>query len=102
MEHIKNEFGRLIQYVCISSPRDIETSSSSSSSSSTTTIYIQINLHQRVNKKTYFFQSIAGISEKDAEYDVLIATEICILLGMQCNYRVTTDDRAWNSFLKRG
>ena len=23
-------------------------------------------------------------------------------LGVQCNYRVTCDDRAWNGFLKRG
>ena len=53
MEHIQNEFDGDIQYVCISSPRGLQTSCP--------TIYIQIILERIINKRSYFMRSIAGL-----------------------------------------
>ncbi|CAF4001522.1 unnamed protein product [Rotaria magnacalcarata] len=72
MKHIQNEFDELIQYICVSSQDE--------SQAPYTLVYIQIILQKTINKKTYFLKAVAG---------------------MQCNYEVTYNDRAWNTYLKK-
>ena len=53
MEHLQEVFDRRIRYVCISSPRN--------PSSNSCAVYIQILFHQRVAKKEYFMERVAGL-----------------------------------------
>ena len=66
--------------------------------------YIQIILKKRMNKQTYFLKQVAGVNELEPPRDFtnIYLSTIYSLLGTQCNYKVTSNDRAWNVFLKKG
>nr|ACD54664.1 unknown [Adineta vaga] len=72
--HIQNEFNENLQYICIARSDKPQFYGLPS------IYYIQINLHKKINKKRLFLKEISG---------------------MNCNYQVTRDDRAWNAFLKK-
>jgi hypothetical protein len=55
MEHLKNEFGKHIKYVCIASESEVGTNAR--------TVYIQITLDKQINKKTDFLKEVAGLNE---------------------------------------
>lgn len=100
MEHIQNEFDQRIKYICIASRQDEQTSHHRS-------IYIQIILHKAINKKTYFLKAVSGsihinfiYVHTDTNHFNNIYT--MLILEMGCNYAVTTDDVAWNQFVKQG
>lgn len=101
MEHIQNEFDERIKYVCISSHEDTPTSHHHR------LIYIQIILKKRVNKKTYFLEAVSGSNYRNFIHVFMLFSYsnniyVLLILGMRCNYLVTTDDSAWNVFLKKG
>ncbi|CAF3411030.1 unnamed protein product [Rotaria socialis] len=73
MKHIQNEFNQRIKYVCIASCEHEQLSQYR-------TVYIQIIFHKVINKKTYFLKAVSE---------------------MRCNYAVTTNDAAWNQFIKK-
>lgn len=52
VKHIEDEFKDLIQYICVSTPDELQTSCSP--------VYVQIILRKTVNKKTYFLKAVAG------------------------------------------
>ena len=87
MQHIQDEFKASLQYVCISSPGEPK--------ESCPTMYIQIVMHKIINKKTAFLSRVAGTISQSHILLVLLFN-----VGTQCNYHVTSDDRAWNTFLK--
>lgn len=93
MTHIQNEFNQIIQYVCISSP------SSAPQTLCPPLMYIQIILQKIINKKTYFFNAVAGLNLHRYSSNTCISS--LFVSGRQCNYQVTYDDRTWNSFLKK-
>jgi hypothetical protein len=92
MKHVRTEFGRDIQYICISSQDE--------PLSDYSTVYIQIILQRIINKKPCFLYEVAG-SYRRPSFESKNVAQISIL-GSRCNYRVTCDDRAWNTFLKQG
>ena len=98
MKHIQVEFGKAIQYICISSQ--------DGSSSYCSTVYIQIILGDTINKKTYFLHAVAGtyrLLRLIQELRIFTIANIfhLSLVGRRCNYHVTGDDRAWQAFLKK-
>lgn len=94
MKHIQNEFKELLDYVCLSSFNDTQAAN--------VLVYIQIILKKVVNKKTYFLSAIAGENGMSKQKEKHLYSVISLSFsGMQCNYHVTSDDRAWNMFLKK-
>jgi hypothetical protein len=91
MEHIQAEFNTLVQYICIASPNV-------SATCRCPPTYIQIILKRTINKKSHFLGAVAGWIESHQ----LTSHHLRCRLGMQCNYQVTHDDRAWNRFLRKG
>lgn len=101
MKHIQNEFDHRIKYMCISSREDEQTSNNHR------LIYIQIILKKIINKKTYFLKAVSGANYMHFinVYILLNCSTriyVMLILGIQCNYKVTTNDLAWNVFLKKG
>jgi hypothetical protein len=75
------------------------------SQTSSPVMYIQIILQKTVNKKTYFLRAVVDADQ--TEFIHIHSTDslttcifVLLILGGQCNYQVTCDDRAWNAFLK--
>ena len=56
LEHIEQEFGSILQYICVSSPNRLSLWHSE-------LIFIQIVLKKIVNKKKYFLKPIAGLNK---------------------------------------
>ncbi|CAF1029920.1 unnamed protein product [Adineta ricciae] len=73
LQHIQKEFNELLEYVCISCVDQPEMCQPP------WIYYIQIHLQKSVNMHRLFFREVAG---------------------MECNYRVTNNDKDWNHFLK--
>ena len=55
MQHIQWEFTGSIQYICIASSKESQTSAH--------VMYIQIILQKTINKKTYFLRAVAGADQ---------------------------------------
>ena len=74
MADIKRQFGiERLQYACVAEERGTQHDRPH--------VHVQIILKERVNKKTWFLDTI---------------TET------HCNYQVTANDRAWNEYIKKG
>ena len=91
MEHIHRVFDQRLQYVCIASDGNSLTPSS--------IVYIHIAFDKSVQKETYFMKPIAGMYLFEIFNQRIESPFTYTFSGMQCNYRATKDDRAWNAFL---
>ena len=100
MTEIKRHFGsKRLQYACVA--QEITDMMDDS-----LFLNIQIILKEKVNKKTWFLDKITGrlsshkiISRCHNHINICLKNE---LLGTHCNYQVTSNDRAWNAFIKKG
>ena len=92
MEHIHRVFDQHVQYICIATDGNPLTHSA--------IVYIHITL-DKVKTKAYFMKPIAGMYLLEILNRRMESSFIYIFSGMQCNYRATNDDRAWNAFLKQ-
>ena len=91
MEHIHRVFDQRVQFVYIAVDGNPLTHFA--------IVYIHVTLEKSVKRKTYFMKPIAGMYLLEIFNQRIESSFAYTFSGMQCNYRATKDDRAWNAFL---